>query len=237
MGALSDAARLARYAWRMAVKPNEITLGGFRLKIPAGAQGKVLASLYAELYERHEASAVARYLEPDDVVVEAGAAIGYVGLHCARIVGAHNVHMIEANDALIEEIKGNFASNGHSEPRLHHALAGHRDGDPARFHVAKQFWSSSTKDRGATERTIHVPTVDLNRIFREMTATVFICDIEGGEFDLIPNLDFEGVRLAMIEIHPHLHDGDGVALIDSAMTSAGFERHDMIAGEVGVYVR
>lgn len=237
MSLFAEAARLGRYVWRLAARPEFLNLHGFKIRMPVGAQGKVRASLYAELYERHEVAAVGRKLKPEDVVVEAGAAIGYVGLHCARIVGVDNVHLFEANPALKDEIINNFKRNDFSEPKLATAVASHSDDGPVDFHVAEQFWSSSTLDRGVTTRTVAAPRVDLNRIMKETGATVFICDIEGGEFALIPNLDLSGLRLAIVEVHDALAKDGELDAFDAAMDASGMELVETVAGEVRIYER
>jgi FkbM family methyltransferase len=234
---LKDAARLARYGMRMALRPRSVDIGGVRLNVPATAHGPVLASIYAEKYEGLEARELPRLLAPGDVVVEAGSAIGFIGLICQRIVGAGNVHMIEANADLIPEIKKNFALNGAPDPKIHHALAAAEDGPPTPFHVADQFWSSSVIAACATKRTDMVASIGLNALFRKTGATVFICDIEGGEFALLPMLDLSQLRLIVIEIHEkHALPGAGPA-IKKFIADAGFYLAAEYKREVFIYRR
>lgn len=232
---ISEVARLARYGVRMIARPKEVTLAGVKLSLPDGVRGKVLASIYAEKYENLETKLLPKYLKPDDVVVEAGAAIGFVGAICANTVGAENVYMIEANPDLIPVIKKNFSLNGFAEPQTIQGVATAAEGDPVEFRVAEQFWSSSTLDRGQTLSVVKAPPVNLNRQFREKSATVFICDIEGGEFSLLPLLDLSTLRLIVIEVHHKLADaGAGTKLI-KGIKNAGFDLKESVNDEVYIF--
>ncbi len=242
MNIFSEAARLTRYAGRMLTKPTDVWIDGVRLAVPDGAAGRVLASIYAEKYEGLETRALPRYLKPDDVVVEAGAAIGYVGARCARIVGAENVHMIEANKDLVPEIERNFSLNGLPAPKLLHGLAAAGPGPAQAFQVAEQFWSSSVLDRGTTKRVAQVPLVDVPRLVAETSASVFICDIEGGEFTLFPALDFAGpalasLRLIVAELHGKLAEDGAVERLLQQLKAAGFALSETLGGEVFILTR
>ncbi|MEO0399578.1 MAG: FkbM family methyltransferase [Pseudomonadota bacterium] len=231
----ADIPRLARYAARLARRPDEVVIGGVRLAVPPGARGPVLHSIYAEKYEGLEIAALPRYLRPGDRIVEAGAAIGFVGLCCARIVGGDNLLMIEANPALLPIINGNFARNDLPAPRLLNAVAATDDDGSVAFHVAEQFWSSSVLDRGQTAETTHIDKVDLNRVFREEDADVFICDIEGGEFALLPSLDLSRVRLVVIELHRKLADAGAVESAIAQIEAQGLPLKETLKDEVFIF--
>ena len=237
MTVVSEAFRLARYAVRVAQRPRVVVIKGVHIHVPETARGSVLASIYSEKYEGLEIRALPRYLREDDIIVEAGAAIGFLGIHCAKVVGTKSVHMIEANADLVPMIERNFALNGYPEPITYNALAAAGEGGPVDFHVVSEFWSSSVIDRGRTERVDRVEQIDLNRLFRETGATVFICDIEGGEFALLPQLDLSTIRLVVIELHDHLaRDGQ----MDSAVEyfrDSGFALAECLGNEVYVFTR
>lgn len=50
---------------------------------------------------------------------------------------------------------------------------------------------------------------------------MLICDIEGAEVDVIPEMDLSGVRAAIIELHPQWIGSKGVAAVFNAMMQAG----------------
>jgi len=233
----AEMARLARYGWRGITKPQEVRLGGFRVRPPPGAGGRVLASLYAEKYEELERRALPDLLRPEDRVVEVGSAIGVVGLVCARIVGPERLWMVEANPDLAETIRANFALNGMAAPQLHIGLGCSEPGDPIAFRVAKEFWSSSVLERGQTARVELAPRIDLNQLLRASQASVLICDIEGGEFELLPKLDLTGIRLIVAELHRKLGRPGAVESLLSGLQDSGFRRKLCFKDEVYILER
>lgn len=237
MAFAEDIPRLLRYSARLARKPREVEIKGVKLSIPAGTQGPVLRSIYAEKYEGLEIAALPRYLRSDDIVVEAGAAIGFVGLHCTKYISPDHLTMIEANPSLIPEIENNFALNGHPRPNILHGLAAADDDGTQVFRVAEQFWSSSVIDRGQTQHAVNVAKIDLNRLFHDKNATVLICDIEGGEFDLLPKLNLTGLRLILIELHKGLAPEDAVENAVRYIESQGLQLKETLKGEVFIFER
>ncbi len=234
---LNEVPRLLRYGWRMAMRPKQVAIAGVKLNVPESAKGRVLASIYAEKYEGLEVRELPRLLRSDDVIVEAGAAIGFVGLIAQKSVGAENVHMIEANRDLIPEIERNWRDNGVAAPTIHHGLAAADDGAPVDFHVANLFWASSVIDHGSTRRTDKVDQIGLNSLFRKTGASVFICDIEGGEFSLLPKLDLSGLRLIVIELHENRAGPGEMEAAQSTIRSAGFELTQAFKNEVFIFER
>ncbi len=234
---LNELPRLIRYGWRMATRPQQVTIAGVKLNVPASARGRVLASIYAEKYEGLEVRELPRLLRSDDVIVEAGAAIGFVGLIAQKSVGPENVHMIEANRDLIPEIERNWRDNGVAAPKIYHGLAAAEAGSPVDFHIADLFWASSVIDHGQTQRTDEVDQIGLNDLFRETGASVFICDIEGGEFALLPKLDLSGLRLIVIELHEKRAGAGEMTAVQDAIKAAGFELTQTFKNEVFIFER
>jgi len=234
---LSELVRLVRYGWRMATRPTQVTIAGVKLNVPPSATGRVLASIYAEKYEGLEVRELPRLLRADDIIVEAGAAIGFVGLIAQKSVGAENVHMIEANKDLIPEIGRNWRDNGVSAPKIYYGLAAAEAGPPVEFHVANLFWASSVIDHGQTQRTDKVDQIGLNDLFRKTGASVFICDIEGGEFALLPILDLSGIRLIVIELHENRAGAGEMDAAQRVIEEAGFNLKQSFKDEVFIFER
>lgn len=234
---VSAAARTSRFVYRRLSRTRNIVIDGVRLRIPADTPPYLRILMYWERYEDAETRFLKRILRPDDIVVEAGAAIGFVGLLCARIVGPENLVLIEANADLIPEIEHNFKTNHVPLPDVRCALAVAEAGEPQAFHVADHFWSSSIIDRGMTVRTDTVGTVGLNALFREKRASVFICDIEGGEYALFEDLDLSGLRLIVVETHDRIAGKGGAARLDEKVRAEGFALKEMAGDNVHIYER
>ncbi|MBX2832257.1 MAG: FkbM family methyltransferase [Rhodospirillales bacterium] len=148
-------------------------------------------------YEIEERSLLKKYLQPADRVLELGAGMGLVTAVCAK--NAAKTISIEANPSLIELVQSNLDFNGLSATVIH-GIASTKDG-VSDFHVAPQFWSSSTIDRGNSKK-ISIPSIDVNRIIRENDVNVLVLDIEGGEDELLRNSDLSKIEKICVEIHP-----------------------------------
>ena len=56
-------------------------------------------------------------------------------------------------------------------------------------------------------------------------------DIEGGEGDLVPLIDWSGVRKLAIELHPELLGAAGMKAILATLAAAGFEESRLLSGK------
>lgn len=229
------AKRLARYFVRLLMRPTTVRIGDHVLRVPPGANGAVLHSLYAERYERLERALLPSLLRPDDRVVELGSAIGFIGLVASRTVCPSRMILVEANRDLIPEIISNFAGNGVALPDLRHGVAGIAN-QAVDFYVDSQFWASTTRPQAGRQlRLDTMEMIDTNKLLREHQASVLICDIEGGEIDLLPHLDLTGIRLVIAELHPAVIGDDGVKRIGEVMTAAGLPVRHILNDEVYVF--
>jgi len=77
---------------------------------------------------------------------------------------------------------------------------------------------------GDTEETTQktkVEVLNAKTVFKDLQPTVLICDIEGAEADLIPQLDLSGLRAAVIETHPQWIGPEGINKVFRAFMDAG----------------
>ena len=58
-------------------------------------------------------------------------------------------------------------------------------------------------------------------MLEEVRPEVLICDIEGGEAELLPAGDWSSLRAAVIELHPQWIGQSGVQAVFDAMQGAG----------------
>jgi FkbM family methyltransferase len=156
-------------------------------------------------YERRERNLVCQLLSPGDRVLEAGTAIGLVAMSAAAIVGPENMLTFDANPAMVADAKANFARNGMAIASRCGALVARSryvEGQRLAFQVSPAFWGSrlGEESEGAL-RTLQIPTFCLEDEIAEMRAEVLICDIEGGEVDLLTEADLQVIRLIIMETH------------------------------------
>ena len=166
-------------------------------------------------YESPELELLDQYLSADDTVIELGAGIGYLanryGARCPR-----QRHVtIEASPDMADLIRTNTAHLGNIEvinavaARL---SAGAGTGRPlgsahtVDFHVYSDYWASSTQPLHLTDperhlvRTVQVGTIDLDELIATRHARMLVCDIEGGEYDLVRTFDLDVPKILM-ELH------------------------------------
>lgn len=154
-------------------------------------------------YERIEASALKAILRPGDRVMELGAGIGYLSTLAAQAAEGVRVIAYEADPRLSQIIGEVYALNGVSE----RAAVRNQVLTPAArgrvpFYLRENFWSSSLDPaREGVIEEVSVETAVFPTALAETRPDVFLCDIEGGEGDLLPAGDYASLRTAIVEIH------------------------------------
>ena len=160
-------------------------------------------------YEARERELVGALLRGDDRVLEIGTAVGAVSMTAAQIVGPERVLTYEANPRIAADALRNFAYN-HLEgikARVGVLCNRLRVSDPPQdveFFVSRNFWASRLHVGAHAEdiiETVRVPTACLEEQIRTHGATALICDIEGGEVELLTDADLTGIRLIIMETH------------------------------------
>ncbi len=193
---------------------------------PAVPLGRSAAALRQDRYEARETEAALRVVRNGDVVLELGGGIGYMSTLLATHRAPAHIHVFEANPALIPYIRAVHAENGVTNATVHHAILGPEAGTVP-FHVRRNFLASSLSPQEGTEvlETIEIAQRAAAEVLAELRPTVLICDIEGAEADLLPQMDLSGLRAAMIELHPQWIGPAGVNAVFGAMMRAGLAYH------------
>jgi FkbM family methyltransferase len=164
-------------------------------------------------YEAPELTLLDEYLSPDDRVIELGAGIGFLANRYGRRC-PHQPHVtVEASPRMADLIRLNTSHLGNIE--VINAVAARRPADPSRvngsrrtvdFHEYTDYWASSTFPVHLTNphrrlvRTLQVNIVDLDDLIRTRRATMLVCDIEGGEYELVKTFDLDVPKILM-ELH------------------------------------
>jgi len=165
-------------------------------------------ALEARRYEHSERHLVADFLRPDDKLLEIGTAVGAVSMTAASIIGPENVITFDANPEIVADACANFAYNGLGTITSHTGILKNRaqfkPGENVDFYISHAFWASRMFIGGSKDdiiKTVSVPTFCLEDEIAKFGATVIVCDIEGGEVELLHGADLSRIRLIIIETH------------------------------------
>ena len=172
-------------------------------------------------YEVQERRLAAAALTRNDVVLELGGAIGFVGLFCRKVIGVSHVTSVEANPATMDQLIANYALNG-LKPHVIHAAAAGENGF-IDLNIGGEFWENSITS--SSSNTVRVPARSLQSLVAAMpqSPTVLICDIEGAE----QHLDFSqlpaSVRQVIMELHPGMIGETATNEVIAKLRRCGFE--------------
>lgn len=182
----------------------------------------ILDSLWKDDYEVPELRALSGLMRPSDRVLELGTGMGLVsGVMAKRHPQARFVSY-EANPTLAPVIAALHQRNGIGNVALRSAIVAPLDQGTTRiFRLHRHFTEGSLvaqgADQGVAEVAVHDPAV----VIAEVQPDLLLCDIEGGEEELIPVLPMHGLRAAVIELHPAVVSRAGMARIFAAFHLAG----------------
>jgi len=220
-----------------AAEPLEIAdVGGFKFYVRSEYGPTISGVLRDGRYEGHERGVLPYLLKPSDRVIEIGSAIGVVGTHAAAIVGCENVVCFEANPNLISHALSNHALNGFSI-ETHNAVLQNRDnwagpGHKVPFYINQEFWASSLRPEGNPLEIADVPTLCFEEQIEKWRANVLICDIEGGEIDLLTTADLQSIEKIVMEIHYHAGRKEINTLIKNLLLQDFCINFDLCVGNV-----
>ena len=211
-----------------------VTVDGIVMRIDPRMSAFNVRKLASGRHTRHERDLLARALREGDRVLELGGGIGMVAIECARRIGGDRVTSYEANPELESLIRDNYALNG-VEPELRMAMVG-REAGSRDFHLAERFSHSSVYDVGESERRVSVPVHAFGDVVAQVRPSVMVIDIQGAERELLAHAELPGVRLILVELHPHIVGLAGLLAIARRLRAQGFEETDR-SGSSHVYER
>lgn len=189
----------------------------------------VKANLLKDQYERLEFGILNATLNPSDVVMEIGGGLGFISIFAAQRAGSERVHAYEANPSLIPLIKNNYALNG-VQPELQNCVLENSEGGGSRsFYLVEDFWASSTLDVSEETSEIKVSTVPFGDELARVQPTYLVVDIEGGEKELLTQVRMQGLRCALIEMHPTIIGGVAISKIIENLLANGLVENKKIS--------
>lgn len=203
------------------IRPSVVDVEGVKIKIPSLASNVIRSALFEGYYEASELQIVMNRLSQDDVVMELGTGLGLLSTYCAKQIGNDRVFTFEANPALEQPIKTNYALN-QVNPKLEIGLVGEQAGFNT-FYVNNDFWSSSIVNASENTKPITIPVISFNEKVKEINPTFLLIDIEGGEYELFKYADFYNVKKLMIEVHKRILNPQQNEFVNDAIAKAGFK--------------
>lgn len=219
--ALEKLFKYMRYCGRKTFNIDNIRLHGVKINLAHKNISSELKNFFLfETYEGAEVSILGKHLGVNDVVMEVGAGIGFLSTFCAKKIGSSNVFAYEANPQMISKIKETYALNGVG-PVINNVILAEKDG-MTDFFIEKDFWSSSSVKRSVDSHKITVENRNINKEIQRINPTFMIMDIEGGESELIPVIDFYNIKKIIVEIHPHVIGEEEASELIQYLISCGF---------------
>ena len=194
------------------------------------APGDVITPTIAEAltsgaYEAEEARIVTRALMERDRVLEIGSGLGFVTTLIARDARVASLIAVEADPRLAKRAAATLALNGCVGAETINAVLAPEaaSGDMAVFYQRPDFWMSSMFETDVPyDRVVNVPVLSLNQILRDRAITCIVCDIEGGEVELLKGADLAGVDRVIVELHDHITGLSGVSDLFDTLRRKGF---------------
>ncbi len=195
-------------------------VSGVRLRLGGYLGQSATERILSGNYEQDEMRGLSAILAPRDVVMEIGAGIGFLSSHCAKVVGSENTYAFEANPELEAAIRDTYELNRVS-PHLEICVLAHEGGERT-FYLAESFMVSSLTSQGQRTRAVKVPAKLLNAEIARIQPSLLMLDIEGGEFELFPEIDLQTIRKIVIELHPRNAEREKTRSLISDLYARGF---------------
>jgi FkbM family methyltransferase len=201
-------------------------LDGVLIQAPSDVITPTIAeALSTGAYEAEEARIVARALKPRDRVLEIGSGLGYVSTLIARDDRVIALTAVEADPRLAKRAAATLRLNNCASAEVLNAVLAPEAsmGDSAMFYQRPDFWMSSMIETDVPyDRAVNVPVLALNEMLRTRAITCIVCDIEGGELELLKGADLSGVDRVVVELHDHITGLSGVSNLFDIMRRKGF---------------
>ena len=187
-----------------------------------------IARIEAGRYEGQEIAGALAVTRPGDRVLELGAGLGIVGGVVAVNTQPIVLRSYEANPDLLPHIRALHALNGLGDrAEVHHAVLLSAPDRPASlpFHIGRSYLGSSLLAEGSGKAdTVEVATGDFNAVLDSFRPDVLLCDIEGGELEVLEHARLDGLRAVVIEFHPAAYGVEGMRRCKQILREAGFDR-------------
>lgn len=142
-------------------------------------------------YERHELRVMKRLLRAGDVMIDAGAHVGYFALHAAKwVTPSGSVHAFEPAAANARRLRRNAELNGLDNLLVREAAVAETTGTTTFFevvHEGESGWGSLMIDPSETTREVRVPAVALDDYVgtNSLSPRLIKLDVQGAEMSAL----------------------------------------------------
>jgi FkbM family methyltransferase len=228
---IRDFLRRRRVARHVAAHGYQFAFHGITVRIPEDSPPGVGNALLKQKYEREEADLIQRHLPPDIPVVELGGSIGVVSaLVRSRLARGVKHVIVEANPALVDICRENAERGDASATEVVNAALGY-GATVLRFALGDNIHANHLVTEGqSAKQVIEVQAITLSELVNRVDPDgdfSLVCDIEGGELDMVRNEGEVIGRAAVVimELHPKAYPGGDAddASIGEVMRGIGFE--------------
>ncbi len=233
---IRDFFRRRRISRHVARHGYQFDFHGLTVRIPENSPLGVGNTLLRNKYEMEEARFVLQHLDPARPVVELGGSISVVSRLIQSRLNAGVKHLVvEANPALLAICSENADRGPEGQADVINAELGYGAARLS-FAVGDNIHANRLTAVGDTgKRVIEVPSITLGKLLARLGDTPnysLVCDIEGGELDLIKTEgDLVGkAALVIMELHPKVYPNGPVdaEMIKERMGAAGFHLVEQI---------
>ena len=197
---------------------------------------RVRHALRANTYAAQQTRAALKVTYAGDRVLELGGGIGLVSAVLAKRRDLKHIHIYEPNAPMADYIRDTHALNTIDNATVHTAILGKRKGT-APFEVRGGLFGASPKEADGPTSTETVDVQNVKTQVKAIRPDVLICDIDGAEAALIPLMDLNKVRAAVVTLNPQTTGPEGVTAVFQAFMTAGLSYFPKLSSQKVVTFR
>jgi len=182
------------------------------------------------------------FIEPGDILLEAGANIGYyVLLESTILSGNGAIYAVEPEPTNVSLLKSNIALNSlETEVDVYQLAFSNTEGELPLYVTQNANLHSFVKPEKGEYHTLNIPVTTIDIFMRDKPDINFIrMDIEGYECKVVDGmntfLNSSGRKKLFIELHPQLVSGDEMRHLLSRLYDSGFNLYKLISRDT--YIR
>lgn len=199
----------------------------------------MIEAIKAGRYEGSEITCGLACIPKGARILEMGAGAGIVGAVLARTLAPAAMLSVEANAALLDNIRALHAHNGVAgQITLRHGvvLSDPAAPDEVEFFIMGNFLGSGLTARNPDRaRPVTVPVIRYEDLKRDFPHDAIMMDIEGGELEFLRHADLSGVKVLVAEFHREIYGAEGMKECRKLLSAKGF-RLDEAQSRPGVHV-